>query len=168
MSIEFQLIRISKHRKRNRTVLFFSIPVLIVLQFVLHESGFTILGWITTSALGLVLIISFIVIRVYSKYEVIGNLILDESSIIIFGKKYNLEQIENITVKYKSYKGEPSKITLMGYYEGEDNLIDLLIKNEEGYSQYFRSKLKNDFKLIEQYLNKYATAGIKVNLIESK
>lgn len=166
MSIEFPLIGISKSRKRIRTLLFISIPILIVLQFILHESGFTILGWIATGALGLMLITSFIVIRVYSKYEIIGNLKLNESSIIINGKKHNLEIIEEIVVKYKSYEGEPSRITLMGYYEGEDNLIKIQLKNEEGYFHYFRSELKNDFIHLSQYLNKYAAAGIKVNLIK--
>lgn len=168
MCIEFPLIVISRSRKRIRTALFLSIPVFILLQFVLHETGFTTLGWLATVALGLALIISFIVIRVYSKYEVIGNLLLDESSINIFGRKYNLEEIENITIKYKNYKGEPSKITLMGYYEGEDNLIELRLNGGEVFSQFFRSTNKKDYSLIERCLTQYTKAGINVNLTKSR
>jgi len=168
MKIEFPLLGISKSRKRIRALIFLSIPILIVLQFVLHESGFTALGWIATGALGLSLITSLIVIRVYSKYEVIGNLILDESSIIIYGRKYNLRKIEDVTIKYSNYKGEPSRVTLMGYFEGENNSIELKLKNGEVFSQLFRSTNKKDFSLIERCFSQYEKAGISANLTKSK
>jgi hypothetical protein len=164
MNIEFPLIGISKHRKGIRTALFSSIPILILLQFLLHESGFHLLGWIATGTVGLALIISFIVIRVYSKYEVIGDFKLNESSIVIFGRKYELEKIESLAIYYKSYKGEPSRITFMGYNEGEDNLIKLRISGEEVFSHFFKSTNKNDYMLIEKYLTKYAKAGVSVYL----
>jgi type II secretory ATPase GspE/PulE/Tfp pilus assembly ATPase PilB-like protein len=87
------------------------------------------------------------------------------TSLIIQNRTFKIDSIAEIIIRYHNYRGETSRITLMGYYEGDKNVIEIVLKNGESLKYDFLSDSKYDQQFLSNYIKKYSEIGVMAKFI---
>ncbi len=166
MKLKFSLTKKSQRYQSHMLTLLIVFMVLVILMAVSFIMEFEVLGRIAVLAIFGMLLFGFISLRKINRFEIIGLVSFSEDIISINENEYFIaDSVKSLEITYKSFKGETSSVTLFGIYEGDNNQISLLLKNNFQIKMTFLSISKNDYRLLKELLSVYRKSGIAAKLI---